>query len=176
MPQPCNGLAPEERADILRVRPQGALCIAQVGKRNERRRVVDTQRRMVDGTPTHVETFRRRSQGGGVITTAYIERLPAPLRERLAPLARRGRALARHPLTLPEGMFWVGTVSNFCTPHESVSQTQPTPPAMAAGVTDHDWTMHALLALHVPLSRWAPPKRRGRPSRTLQRLIERWCA
>ena len=27
MPQPCNGLAPEERADILRVRPQGALCI-----------------------------------------------------------------------------------------------------------------------------------------------------
>jgi hypothetical protein len=25
MPQPCNGLAPEERADILRVRPQGAL-------------------------------------------------------------------------------------------------------------------------------------------------------
>ena len=28
MPQPCNGLAPEERADILRVRPQGALCIA----------------------------------------------------------------------------------------------------------------------------------------------------
>jgi len=28
MPQPCNGLAPEERADILRVRPQGALCAA----------------------------------------------------------------------------------------------------------------------------------------------------
>jgi Protein of unknown function (DUF1264) len=26
IPQPCNGLAPEERADILRVRPQGALC------------------------------------------------------------------------------------------------------------------------------------------------------
>src|SRR5262245_26381538 len=26
MPQSCNGLAPEERADILRVRPQGALC------------------------------------------------------------------------------------------------------------------------------------------------------
>src|SRR4029453_8101869 len=26
MPQLCNGLAPEDRADILRVRPQGALC------------------------------------------------------------------------------------------------------------------------------------------------------
>jgi hypothetical protein len=31
MPQPCNGLAPEERADILRVRPQGALCIVYAG-------------------------------------------------------------------------------------------------------------------------------------------------
>src|SRR6266436_1435324 len=27
MHQPCNELAPEERADILRVRPQGALCM-----------------------------------------------------------------------------------------------------------------------------------------------------
>ena len=26
MPQPCSGLAPEEMSDILRVRPQGALC------------------------------------------------------------------------------------------------------------------------------------------------------
>ena len=30
MPRPCNGLAPEERADILRVRPQGALSISTV--------------------------------------------------------------------------------------------------------------------------------------------------
>src|SRR6516162_1721520 len=29
MPQPCNGLAPEEMSDILRVRPQGALCNAE---------------------------------------------------------------------------------------------------------------------------------------------------
>jgi len=49
-------------------------------------------------------------------------------------------------------------------------------PAMAAGITDHGWTMHALLSLQVPLPHWAPPKRRGRPSRTLQRLIERWCS
>src|SRR5215510_6489796 len=30
MPQPCNELAPEERADILRVRPQGAMCIMDI--------------------------------------------------------------------------------------------------------------------------------------------------
>jgi hypothetical protein len=159
-----------------RLRPWRHVLIAQVVKRYERRRVVDTQRRIVEGPPARVETLRRRSQGGGVINTAYIERLNATFRERLAPLARRCRALARHTMTLHEGMFLVGTVYNFCTPHESLSQTQQTTPAMAAGITDRCWTLHELLSFHVPLSRWAPPKRRGRPSRTLQRLIERWCA
>src|SRR5215213_9821883 len=78
----------------------------------------------------------------GVINTAYIERLNATFRERLAPLARRCRALARQPLPLHEGMFVVGTVYNFCTPHESLHQARKTTPAMAAGITDHRWTMH----------------------------------
>jgi hypothetical protein len=93
-----------------RLRPWRNVLSAQVGKRYERRRVVETDRRMVDGTPTRVETLRRRSQGTGVSNTAYIERLNAPFREHLAPLARRCRALARQTLTLHEGMFWVGTV------------------------------------------------------------------
>jgi transposase-like protein len=159
-----------------RLRPWCHIFIAQVVKRYERRRGVATDRRIVDGTPARVETLRRRSQGDGVINTAYIERLNATFRERLAPLTRRGRALARHTLTLHEGMFVVGTVYNFCTPHASLSQTQQTTPAMAAGITDHCWTMYELLSFHVPLPCWAPPKRRGRPSRALQRLIERWCS
>jgi hypothetical protein len=145
-------------------------------KRYERRRVVDTERRIGEGTPARVETLRRRSQGDGVINTAYIERLNATFRERLAPLARRCRALARHTRTLYEGMFLVGTVYNFCTPHESLSSAQKTTPAMAAGITDHGWTMHELRSFPVPPPRWAPPKRRGRPSRALQHLIAQWCA
>src|SRR5262245_47560105 len=159
-----------------RLRPWPHVLIAQVIKRYARRRGVATERRVVDGTPARVETLRCRSQGDGVLNTAYIERLNATFRERLAPLARRCRALARHTLTLHEGRFVVGTVSNLCTPHESLSQAQRTTPARAAGITDHCWTMHALLSFHVPLSRWAPPKRRGRLSRALQHLIERWCA
>src|SRR5215831_9032418 len=159
-----------------RLRAWRNVLIAQVVKRYERRRVVATDRRIVDGTPARVETFRRRSQGDGVINTAYIERLNATFREHLAPLARRCRALARETLTLHEGMFVVGTVYNFCSPHASLSQTRQLTPAMAAGITDHCWTMHELLSFRVPLSRWAPPKRRGRPSRALQHLIERWCS
>jgi transposase-like protein len=93
-----------------RLRPWRHVFIAQVVKRYERRRVVATDRRIVDGTPARVETLRHRSQGDGVINTAYIERLNATCRERLAPLTRRCRALARHTLTLHEGMFVVGTV------------------------------------------------------------------
>src|SRR3954471_2310689 len=167
-----------------RLRPWRTVLIAQVVKRYERRRVVETDRRIVDGTPTRVETLRQRSQGNGVINTAYIERLNATFRERLAPLARRCRALARQTLTLHEGMFLVGTVYNFCTYHTSLhlaAQATGTgainrTPAMAAGITDHCWTVRELLAFHVPPPRWAPPKQRGRPSRALQRLIERWCS
>src|SRR5262245_6740272 len=96
-----------------RLRPWRNILIAQVVKRYERRRVVATARRIIDGTPARIETLRRRSQGDGVINTAYIERLNATFRERLAPLARRCRALARQTLTLHEGMFVVCTVYNY---------------------------------------------------------------
>src|SRR5216117_745834 len=104
-----------------RLRRWRHVLIAQVVKRDERRRVVDTERRLVDGTPARVETLRRRSQGDGVINTAYIERLNATFRARLASLTRRGRALARHTLTLQHGMYLIGTVYNFCTPHASLA-------------------------------------------------------
>jgi transposase-like protein len=159
-----------------RLRPWRNVCIAQVVKRYAQRRVIDVERRMVDGTPARVETLRRRSQGVGVINTAYIERLNATFRERLASLTRRGRALARRPLTLQQGMYLIGTVYNFCTPHASLAQGGgKTTPAMAAGITDHCWSVCELLSYHVPPPCWTPPTQRGRPSHALKRLIERWC-
>ena len=159
-----------------RLRPWRNVCIAQVVKRYAQRRVVEVERRIVDGTPARVETLRRRSQGGGVINTAYIERLNATFRERLASLTRRGRALARRTLTRQHGMYLVGTVYNFCTPHESLWRAggQQTP-AMAAGITDHCWSVGELLSYHVPPPRWTPPKQQGHPSHALKRLVERWC-
>src|SRR5215813_8678693 len=158
-----------------RLRPWRNLCMAQVVKRYEQGRVVDVERRIVAGTPARVETLRRRAQGDGVINTAYIERLNATFRERLASLTRRGRALARHTTTLQHGMYLVGTVYNFCTPHASLSAAGATTPAMAAGITDYCWSVHELLSYHVPPPRWTPPKHRGRPSPALKRLMERWC-
>jgi transposase-like protein/IS1 family transposase len=157
------------------------LHIAQVVKHYVQRRVVSAERRIVAGTAAQVEKLRRRSQGGeGVLNTAYIERLNATFRERLATLTRRGRALARRTATLHAGMYLIGTVYNFCTYHRSLSHAAagvhaPQTPAMAAAITAHRWTVYELLSFHVPPPRWTPPQRRGRPSRALQRLIERWC-
>jgi transposase-like protein/IS1 family transposase len=158
-----------------------SLHIAQVVKHYVQRRVVRVERRILAGTAAQVEKLRRCSQGDGVINTAYIERLNATFRERLASLARRGRALARCSATLHSGMYVIGTVYNFCTYHTSLSHpvvgaSAPCTPAMAAAITDHRWTVHELLSFRIPLPRWTLPKRRGRRSRALQRLVERWCS
>jgi transposase-like protein/IS1 family transposase len=167
-----------------RFRPWKSLLIAQVIKCYEKRRVVDIERRIIQGAAARVEQIRCRSQGDGVINTAYIERLNATFRERLSLLTRRGRALARHSCTLQHGMYLIGTVYNFCTPHESLRLARTVAggvcrertPAMAAGITDHCWSVRELLSYHVPPPRWIPPKRRGRPSRALQLLVERWSS
>jgi hypothetical protein len=67
-----------------RRRPGRHVCITQVVQRYVQRRVVEVERCIVDGTPARVETLRRRSQGDGVINTAYLERRNATLRARLA--------------------------------------------------------------------------------------------
>jgi hypothetical protein len=159
-----------------RRRPWRHVCLAQVVKRDTQRRVGDVERRLVAGTPARVETLRRRSYGEGVLHTADRERLNATCRDRLASLTRRGRALARRPRTLHHGRSRMGTVDTFCPPHASLDRVgSATTPAMAAGITEHGWSVRALWSYHVPPPRGTPPTPRGRPSHALKRLMERWC-
>jgi hypothetical protein len=139
------------------------------------------QRRIVQGCETAIAHLLQRSQAGGVINTAFIERLNATFRQRLAGLTRRTRTLAHKAETLQAGMFLVGTVYNFCSPHKSLRVklwigerryrwVQRTP-AMAAGLTDHCWTVAELMGFKLVPSPYVPPKRRGpRPKRLLEAL------
>jgi len=162
------------------------ICIAQVVKQYARGHVVAVTRRVVQGTTQQVEALLRQTQGKGVINTAYVERLNATFRARLANLVRRSRALAHEPQTLQHGLYLMGTVYNFCTNHESLRQPLYIgssgrrhwvlrTPAMAAAITDHCWTVQELMSYRVPLPRWTPPRRRGRPSKETRDLIQRWC-
>jgi IS1 family transposase len=76
--------------------------IAQAIKRYARRRVVEVLRRVVVGTEQAVAARLKCTQGSltAVINTAYVERLQATFRSRLAPLARKTRATARQKATL----------------------------------------------------------------------------
>jgi hypothetical protein len=146
--------------------------LAQVVKHSAKRHVVGVTRRVVHGTLTGIEAVLTATATGTVINTAYIERLNATFRAHLAPLARRGRAIARTEAALTAGMWLVGTAYNFCWPHDSLRllagpdaprKGHRRTPAMAAGLADHPWTIGELLWFQIPLPRWVPPIRRGRP-------------
>lgn len=132
--------------------------------------------RLVRGSGAAVVRGLHATAGCQVVSTAYIERLNGTFRSRLACLARRTRGLARQQATLEHGMYLVGVVYNFCTFQQSLTQTDGSKrtPAMAAGLSDHRWSVQALLHYRVPPARWQPPKRRGRRSNRLQALIDRW--
>ena len=168
-----------------RLRPWDGICIAQVIKRYARKRVVAVKRRVLQGTAAQISTLLQRTQGGGQINTAFIERLNATFRSRIAALVRRGRALARQATSLHYAMYLVGSMYNFCSCHRSLRLPIYLPgnrrrwvrrtPAMAASITQHIWTVQELLSFQVPLPPWTPPKRRGRPSKAVKSLIAQWC-
>lgn len=69
---------------------------------------------IVQGSQEMVLHLIQIAQGHGGINTAFIERLNATFRQRLNPLARRTRTLARRPVTLRAGMYAAGCLYNFC--------------------------------------------------------------
>lgn len=158
--------------------------IGQVIKRYQGKRVVDITRRIARGCLETAQALLQKSRGGTKLNTAFIERLNATFRSRLAVLVRRSRALIRNPQTLEPLMYLMGTIYNFCTEHKSlrlpgiigghkwIART----PAIAAGLTDHIWTVKELLLFRIPPPDWQPPKHRGRRSQAERALIARWSS
>jgi transposase-like protein len=142
-----------------RLEPETGWMLGQVVKQYAKRRVVSVTQKSVVGTPAAIRSKLKSTGGGTQINTAYIERLNATFRSVLAPLVRRGRALARTQATLQAGMYLVGCVYNFATFHESLRLTAPEgcgrkwierTPAMAAGLTGERWTVLDLMRYPVP--------------------------
>jgi hypothetical protein len=149
--------------------------------------ILTVDRRIVQGSQEIVKHLIETTQHGkGVINTAFIERLNATFRQRLNNLVRRTRTLARRSETLTAGMYLVGCFYNFCDFHHSLRLklsvgnyghhwVQRTP-AIAARLTDHQWTPTELFAFKVPLPRWKQPAQRGRPSLVMCQLAQRWAS
>jgi hypothetical protein len=140
------------------------------------RGTVGMMSRLVRGSGAAVARGLRATAGCQVVSTAYIERLNATFRSRLASLARQTRGLARQQATLEQGLYLVSVVYTCCTYHGSLRLPggAERTPAMAAGLTEHRWSVQDLLEYRVAPARWQPPKHRGRRSKRLQALIDRW--
>lgn len=155
-----------------RLIPWDSIAIVQVVKQRAAGQW-SIERRVVQGGGQLIASLLATTQPGGRINTAYIERLNATFRQRLGCLARRTRALARSPRTIEASMYLLGCVYNLCTWHQSLRlplyigrrgtrRWVKRTPAMAAGLTNHRWSIHELLHFKLPTS-YQPLKRRGRP-------------
>ena len=150
------------------------LALGQVVKHRRQRRVTHIERRVVQGTQALVMHLLHVTQAGGVLNTAYIERLNGMFRASFAPLVRRSRATARLTETLTAGMYLVGCVYNVGRCHESLAVELVLPhgrrwlkrtPAIAAGLTHHVWSVTELLCFKITPPPYPTPKRRRRPSK-----------
>jgi len=144
------------------------LYIATVIKHTAKRRVTEVIRRMSYGQWRKAKKLIKSSKGGKKVNTSFIERFNGTIRERFAPLTRKCRYAAAKITTVHTGIYLIGCVYNFCSPHDELSKSKTKggfgfscTPAIASGLTDHVWSVRELLTYKV-----APPpihRKKGRP-------------
>jgi len=148
--------------------PLPALLYAHVVKSYRRRRLVGVTHRVVFGTRLAIE--QSLAKCGWTINTAFVERLNLDLRQRVAAIGRRVNTLCQGEAGLRDQLVLFQTYHNFVLPHASLRQPllipevtsgrgsvkvwRPCTPAMAAGLTDHVWSLKEVLLYRVPP--WPP--------------------
>jgi IS1 family transposase len=162
-------MQPERRQDKgpgpkPRWMPLPELLYAQVVKSYRRRRLVGVKHRVVFGTQLAIAQVL--AVCGWTINTAFVERLNLDIRQRVAAIGRRVNTLCQGEKGLRDQLVLFQTYHNFVLPHTSLRQPLPVPeathgkgsakvwrpctPAMAAGLTDHVWTLREVLLCRVP--------------------------
>jgi IS1 family transposase len=155
----ATGPAPKPRWMPL---PQ--LLYAQVIKTVRRRRLVRVSHRVVFGTLGAIQQVLAAHDWQS--NTAFVERVNLTIRQHVAAVGRRVTTLCKHEAGLRQQLALYHVYSNFCLPHTSLRQPlshpeptngsgsakqwRPCTPAMAAGLTDHVWTLREVLLFRVP--------------------------
>jgi IS1 family transposase len=150
--------------------PLPELLYAQVVKKMRRRRIVEVKRHVVIGTQAAVDQVL--SAYGWLINTSFVERLNLSLRQRVAAIRRRSATSCKGEDGLSCQLALFHVYYNFVLPHASLRQPlsepvatngagsaklwRPCTPAMAAGLTDHVWTLKEVLMFRVPP--WPQPQ------------------
>jgi IS1 family transposase len=144
--------------------PLPQLLYAQVVKTVRRRCLVRVRHRVVFGTLETVNAVL--APLGCQINTAFIERLNPTIRQHVAAVGRRVSTLCKGEDGVQQQLALYHVYYNFCLPHASLrhpllqpepthgtgsaKRWQPRTPAMAAGLTEHVWTLREVLLFRVP--------------------------
>lgn len=127
--------------------PTDALRYAMVHKTREKGRVVKVEPRVVFGDPAQVEAALKASHAGRRINTAFIERYNGTDRHRCARKARRTYRFSKRADAHDAATRFSMYSYNFCWPVRTLAvkdergRLVKQSPAMAAGLTDHLWTL-----------------------------------
>jgi hypothetical protein len=162
-------IQPERRHDKgpqpqSRWRPVPGLLYAQVVKAYRRRRLVRVQHRVIFDAAQTIESILAKR--GWKINTNFVERLNLEFRQHVAAIGRRVNTLCKHERGLRQQLVLYQASHNFVLPHASLRQPLPMPeptngagsckvwrprtPAMAAGLTDHVWSLREVLLFRGP--------------------------
>ena len=149
--------------------PQPELLDAQVVKTMRRWRLVAVQHRIVFGTKAAGKQVLAAC--GWQINTAFVERLNLSLRQRVAAIGRRSATPCKSADGLCQQLALFLVYHNFVLSHASLRQPlpgaeatnggsakvwRPCTPAMAAGLTEHVWSLKEVLCYRVPP--WPQPQ------------------
>ncbi len=147
--------------------PPADLCYAVVVKERENGRVVEVTTRLVYGTTEQVKAALQASPVSQTINTYGVERNNLTVRQHSRRMGRKVNAFSKDPDYLEHQLTLAFAYYHFVVPHRGLRQRLPralptkgrkgsykkwkaVTPAMAAGFTDHIWTMDELLSFRVP--------------------------
>ena len=136
----------------------------QVVKQYRRKRIVGVKHRVVFGTREAIESVLAAC--GWKIHTSFVERLNLDIRQRVAAVGRRVNTLCQSADGMQQQLAVFHAYYNFVLVHASLRQPwlapeatngsgsaklwRPCAPAMAAGLTDHVWSLKEVLLYRVP--------------------------
>jgi hypothetical protein len=143
--KPGPGRPPGPRREL----PAG-LVYATVKKRREKGRVVEVIRAVVFGVWGLLEVWLRRSGVSNTINTSFVERNKATDRHQNGRKRRKTYGFSRSKRMHDAATYFVSYSYNFCWPVRTLRVKEdgvwrPRTPAMAAGLTDHAWSLREWL-------------------------------
>jgi IS1 family transposase/transposase-like protein len=158
--QGARGATPKARR-----RPLPGLVYAQVVKKRATGRVVAVSTHVVFGEPEAVGACLATSPVSQRVNTSFVERDNLTQRQSNRRLTRRTKGFSKDLMWFEKQLGVSLAYYHLVLPHTRLQEPLPTPeptrglgsprkwrpmtPAMAAGLTDHVWTTHALLSYRV---------------------------